>query len=777
MNTTEKEQSPVHALLDILMRRGWYILACAAAVLLPVLYYNSVSVRVYQSSASVIYESPRPPISTTPQPNYKYPVKESLLNQIQEIKSRSVALEVAQALPEWAINQFPLPKNPKPHFDKTSYIAAIIKSNIEAVPMAESEVIQIRVRAENDPLLAMTVANTLCDVLQERNLRIRREGVSDMRTFIEEQREAYKRKLAETEEALRQFKVTNRVTALDKEVEEELQLAKSIEMQYQQAKNERERTQQYLRSVEQEIGRQQQNLAPSVANISNQIIQQLKKQLADLQDSYIKLQLQGVPEDNSKMVQMKDDIARIRQSLAEEARRFAENERIIDPVSQISALYQNKIDLELKLQMLEAQERSLAQSLRQYEGSLRRLPEKEFELARLTRERDLANNLYVMLSERHEEARISEAERLGNMRIIDRAQLPKRPILPRTELNLAVGLMLGLTIGLGLAFFIESMDTTLKTADDIERKIALPVLGSIPRVKSPEEPAETENLRGNPTQLITHAQPSSPASEAYRTLRTNLQFSNLAKKITSIMLTSSGPREGKSTTSANLAVTMAQMGLRTLLIDADLRRPTIHKIFNINREPGLSDILLHYNSEAPVDFYRNGDEADLDSGLDAQHPLRHASIRARKAVQQMVSLDIALSAAIHKTKIEHLDVLTCGLLPPNPSEILSGDTMKDLIALVKEKYEFVILDAPPVIAVTDAAVMAPQIDAVLIVAESARNDRDIMLKAKGLLERVGANLIGVVLNNVRERNLYGDYDYYYTYYSESEGKKSKRRRQ
>jgi uncharacterized protein involved in exopolysaccharide biosynthesis/Mrp family chromosome partitioning ATPase len=753
-------------------------LACLAAILVPVVYYNSVSVRIYQSSVSIIYENPHQPITTVQQQPYRYPVKESLLNQIQEIRSRSVALETSRALPDWAKNQFPTPKNPRPQFDKTAYIAAIIKGNLEAVPVAESDVIQIRARAEKDPYLAMTLANTLCDVLQDRNLRIRREGVSDMRNFLDEQRESYKRKLDDAELALRQFKVNNRVTALDKEVEEELKLAKNIELQYQQAKNEKERNQQYLLSVQQEISKQQLNLAPSIANISNQIVQQLKNQLTQLQDSYIKLQLQGVPESNSKMVQMKDDIDRVRLSLAEEARRFAENEHIIDPVSQISSLYQSKVDLELKLQMLETQENSLAQSLSQYEGSLRRLPEKEFELARLTRDRDLANNLYVMLSERREEARISEAEKVGNMRVIDRAQLPKKPILPRKELNLAIGLMLGLTIGLGLAFFMESLDTTLKTSEDIERKIGLAVLGSIPRVKNLAElSADAEKIHGNPAGLITHMAVSSPASEAYRTLRTNLQFSNLSKKINSIMLTSSGPREGKSTTSSNLAVTMAQMGLRTLLIDADLRRPTIHKIFNINREPGLADILLHYNSEiGQTDYSKNGDDSDLDSGLDDQHPLRHASVRARKAVQQMVSLDIALSAAIHKTKVEHLEVLTCGLLPSNPSEILSGETMKDLMALVKEKYEFIIIDAPPVIAVTDAAVLAPQMDAVLMVTESARNDRDIMLKAKGLLDRVGANLMGAVLNNVHERNLYGDYDYYYKYYSEMEDKQQFRKK-
>ncbi|MDZ7371136.1 MAG: polysaccharide biosynthesis tyrosine autokinase, partial [candidate division KSB1 bacterium] len=644
-------------------------------------------------------------------------------------------------------------------------IAAVIRNNLEAVPIAESDVIQIRVRAERDPALAMTIANTLCEVLRDRNLRIRREGVSDMRAFIEEQRQTYRKKLDEAEAALRRFKIENRVTALDKEVEEELQLAKNIELQYQQAKNERIKTEQYLRSLEVEIARRQQNLAPSITNLSNQMIQQLKAKLAELQDSYIRLQLQGVPENNPKMADMRREIDQLRQTLAEEARRFAESEHLIDPVSQIASLYQNRIDQELKLEMLQAQEKSLAASLAQYENALRRLPEKEFELARLTRERDLANNLYLMLSERHEEARINEAERIGNMRIIDAAQLPKEPVLPRSGLNLAIALMLGSTIGLGLAFFVESIDTTLKTPEDIERRVGLQVLSSIPHLRRSGSSAGQEKSVGEPIDLITYSQPASPAAEAYRTLRTNLQFSHLSKKLTTVMISSSGPQEGKSTTSANLAVVLAQMGMRTLLIDADLRRPTIHKIFSVNREPGLADILQHCRISSIMEP-QNGDDIESEIDLNGGGPLAKASIGARKAVQQVASLDAALTAAIHKTRVENLDVLTCGELPPNPSELLAGESMKDLLALASEKYEYVILDAPPVIAVTDAAVLSPLVDAVLLVIESARNDRDIILKAKKLLDHVGANIVGAVLNNVKARNLYGGYDYYYTYYSE-----------
>ncbi|MBN1482203.1 polysaccharide biosynthesis tyrosine autokinase [candidate division KSB1 bacterium] len=743
------------------------------AVLAPILIYNNTATRYYQATTTIIYEQPKPPLSTEQRPYRYQPLKETVLNQIQEIKSRSVALEVVKALPDWAKQQLLLPTDPAPNFDAHAYYAAIINSNVEAVPVAESDVIEIRVKAANDPHVAMVLANTMCDVLRDRNLRIRREGVSDMRIFIEEQLLAYKDKLDAAESALRTYKVDNRVTSLDKEVEEQLQLAKKIELMYQEAKNERERSEQLLNSVNSQIYQQQKNLAPSLTNVSNQMIQQFKKQLTTLQDDYIKLQLQGVPEDNPKMAEIKNDMVQVRQNLAEEARKIAEQENLIDPVSQISSLYQRRVELELKLQMLRTQEHSLAASLNDYEESLRRLPNKEFELARLTRERDLAYNLYSMLSERREEARINEAEKIGDMRIIDRAQFPQKPVLPRVELNLAIGLMLGLTIGFGLAFFLESLDTSLKTPEDVEKKTGLSILGSIPRFRNLNMAEGTEpQANASPEGLVTFRVPSSPASEAYRTLRTNLQFSNLSQKFRSMMLTSSGPREGKSTTSANLAVVTAQMGLRTLLIDADLRRPTVHRIFNLNREPGLSDILFHYdeNGQPPAQDVIEDEDLDIENAY-TDH---QTSLRAKKALQQMVALDLAIKAAVHKTKIDGLDILTCGMLPPNPSEILAGETMKDLLALLREKYEFVVIDAPPVIAVTDAAVLAPHVDGALLVIESARNDREIILKAKSLLDHVNVNLIGAVLNNVREKNLYGGYDYYYTYYS-SESNTRKRR--
>ncbi|MBN2001372.1 polysaccharide biosynthesis tyrosine autokinase [candidate division KSB1 bacterium] len=782
---SEPEQSTLTQFINIIFHRIWYILACLGAVLIPVLYYNQTATTIYEASTTIIYEDTHSAMGSGAQ--YDFYSNESIINQIQEIQSRAVALEVIQQVPQNVLKRIQLPEDIDENFDKTKFYAAVIKSNIKAAPVAESDVIEINVEAP-DAYSAMTIANTLTDVLSNRNLRLHREEVSGVRALIEEQRQQYKERLETAENSLRQFKVKNRVTYLGAQVEEDIQRSSQIQKSYQEAKTKRQKTERNLSAVQQKISSGQENLVPSISDVSTTRARQLKERLADINDTYFRLKLDGVPLDNPQMIQMKRDIDSIQTSLKEEAKNIAESQNLIDPVSQISKLYENKITLELELESLKAEETSLLNALADYDRQFSLLPKKQQELAKLERERDLADEMYLMLSQRWEEARINEAEKIGNMRIIDRAELPKHPVWPRKRLNLLIGVIFGLTIGFGLAFFLESLDTSIKTPEEVERKTNLAIIGSIPRIRVGEKAKNPDASKGYQTPseiLITHSMPASPASEAYRTLRTNLQFSDM-ENFRTFMLTSSGPREGKSTTIANLAITTAQMGLKTLIIDADLRRPTIHKLFSLHRDPGLADILVHFcqnenNKNHKKSSLTNDDELDAEndeSRGQGKMRLKQASVRARRTVQQIASLDLAITAAVQATKVDHLDILTCGSLPLNPSEMLASEPMRDLLSLVKEKYELIVIDAPPIIAVTDAAVLAPYVDGVALVIESGRNDKEIVLKAKSLLERVGVNLIGAVLNNVREKNLYGDYDYYYTYYSKNtfDVQKPKRRR-
>lgn len=231
-------------------------------------------------------------------------------------------------------------------------------------------------------------------------------------------------------------------------------------------------------------------------------------------------------------------------------------------------------------------------------------------------------------------------------------------------------------------------------------------------------------------QIISVKSPKSLIAEAYRTLRTNIQFSSFDNKVQSIVVTSSGPNEGKSTTASNLAVVMAESGGKTILIDCDQRKPTQHKIFGVSNGKGISDLLV-------------------------------GKVKFEEAVQ--------------KTSVENLELLTSGTKPPNPAELLSSSKMKNFVAGLKSRYEYIIIDTPPVIAVTDAQLIASHADGTVLVVASSQAEREAVIKSKELLEKVNAKILGVVLNKL-EVNEKGYYGYYYEYYDDSNNKKGKKKR-
>jgi len=231
--------------------------------------------------------------------------------------------------------------------------------------------------------------------------------------------------------------------------------------------------------------------------------------------------------------------------------------------------------------------------------------------------------------------------------------------------------------------------------------------------------------------LITHNNPKSPISEAYRMLRTNIQFSSFDKPLKTILVTSTGPSEGKTTTVCNLAVTFAQSGSTTLVIDADLRKPKVHKVFNTPNIRGLTNILVQKD-----DFQR----------------------------------------MVNETAVENLYVLTCGAIHPNPSELLASNAMKSLIEQLRDKYDIILIDSPPVGTVTDAAILSTIVDGTILVAASGVVEIEGLKRSKELLDNVNANIIGVVLNKLDKTAKGNYYYYYYYYYGEDNKTRTKKRR-
>lgn len=283
------------------------------------------------------------------------------------------------------------------------------------------------------------------------------------------------------------------------------------------------------------------------------------------------------------------------------------------------------------------------------------------------------------------------------VQIIEKAVAGMTPVKPNKPLNIALGVIIGLVVGIGLAFFIEYLDTSVKTIDDVERALQSPVLGVIP-----------QNVG-----LMIEEGIESPHAEAYRVLRTNLLFSRKDEKLNTIAVVSAGAGEGKSTTVFNLAAVFAQSGQRVVVVDSDLRRPTLHKMLKVTNSIGLTNYLLKQN---------------------------------------------ALEEVIQTTNIPTLDFLASGKLPSSSLGILSSQQMRDLINELKQRYDFVFFDSPPIMGVSDASILASAVDMTLQVIQYRRYPQPMNIRAKQLIEKVGGNLIGIVLNNI---NMSQDESYYY----------------
>ncbi len=301
--------------------------------------------------------------------------------------------------------------------------------------------------------------------------------------------------------------------------------------------------------------------------------------------------------------------------------------------------------------------------------------------------------------------------------IVDPASPPTEPSAPRILLNTLVAALLGLLIALGFIFVLEHLDDSLKSADDVESVLGLPTLGAISKMKGGKD-------RNEIYRLATILYPRSPVAEAYRSLRTNTEFASVDAPLKTVLVTSAGPGEGKTTTAANLAVVMAQAGHLTILLDADFRKPGIHKMFNLPNSIGLSALL---RTDAPG-------QADV----------------------------------AQETEQDNLRVITTGPLPPNPAELLRSKRMSAILEEMSNAADFVVIDSPPVQAVTDAVILASMTDGTLFVVDAGRTHRGTVLSAQDAVARAGARVLGVVLNRIDPGAAY-QYDYYAAYGGEAAG--------
>ncbi|HEX9077216.1 MAG TPA: polysaccharide biosynthesis tyrosine autokinase, partial [Anaerolineae bacterium] len=302
--------------------------------------------------------------------------------------------------------------------------------------------------------------------------------------------------------------------------------------------------------------------------------------------------------------------------------------------------------------------------------------------------------------------------------ILAPAQVPTTPISPNVPQNVLFAALAGIVLSGGAILLLEYLDDTVKAPDDVQKILNVPALGAITRIAGIHDPSDN---------LITLRHPRSPIAEAYRVFRTNLRFTGIENPSGALLVTSSTPGEGKTTTAANLAVIMAQAGRRVILLDTDLRRPYIHKLFGLSNSVGLSSLFL-------------GDAPTLES-------------------------------IMQPTSVPGLRVITSGPLPPNPAEILDSNLMTEILASLKTQSDILILDSPPTLAVADAGILAAHCSGVVVVIDSGRTRTDACRRTLQTLQQTGGKIYGVVLNKLSTRRSGGSYSYYY-YYSDDQKRKA-----
>lgn len=540
-----------------------------------------------------------------------------------------------------------------------------------------------------DPAMARDVVNTLVHVYLNQSVGFKTEEASRTVGFVEEQLNGLRGALESSEKDLQAYKSSTGVVQLD---------ATARELIAKLSETERERTAVTLRKKQtefalaslQDAARRGVTYAPAVTR-DDPLVANMAGKLAELEVQRRAL-LTDATENHPAVKEVKGQIDELQRK--------------------IRSTYENE------LRTLARQETDINGQLARYEGLLRGLPEAERDLAKLTRVTKVNADIYTFLLQKHEEARIARASTISNISVVDPAIEPDRPVKPRKGKNLLLGLLVGCMLGVGLAFFQEYLDDTIKDVDAAKRELKWPLLAVIPCIEDAQEREKERRIS-----LVAHMEPKSQVAEAFRAIRTGIHFSSLSKRKQVLLVTSTFPGEGKSTVSANMACIFAQTGSPVIIIDCDLRRSTLHEKFGLSKVPGLTNLLA---GDAP------------------------------------------LEQVVCHTPIPNLDFIGAGATPPNPAELLGSREMADLVARLRTTYEIILIDAPPVLAVTDAPLLTAVADVAMVVIEAGRVPVKAARQMRETLAGVNAPVVGMIINDKsgkgREGYGYGYYGGKYGYY-------------
>ena len=714
----------------ILFRGRWIIVLSFLAVVGATTYLTYRMQPVYQSSASLLIEN-QDRVETTLLNVEPSPIMKSRnLNAIEVLRSRRIAEDVVRSLANSPYRtELEIMRDVDSEGMPISLDSRVtaLRENTKVELLKDTDVLRVTVSAHS-AFEAAFLSNALVEQYYRYCLQAARGEISEVRQFLEQQLTTVRDQLSQSEDLERNYKENQSVSDLDVETAHMVKQSADFHAFYNQTETELNaqlRRQDFLKK---QLAATKGSLIEEAGGAANPMMESLQREIAQKQTTIASLLANPGPGSEQTVQALEKEIESLKGRLIEEVRKIAGSGLTsVNPLKTSQDLFDQLLACEVEIKSLTAKAEALRDVMVNLDYDLEQLPEKTLVLARLSRDRQLNEKLYVLLNEKYEEARITEAGKSAGVQIVDTAKPPLYPVRPKKKLNILLGIMFGFALGVGIAFFLEFLDHTVKTGEDLER-LRLTVLGTIPvvhtdqiirRLKKEGREFSDADLHRVEAKLITRFSPKSPVREAYRSLRTNIQFADIDKPKRVILMTSSASKEGKSTTAVNLAITLAQMGSKVLLVDSDLRRPAVHNFFGMEKTYGLTNLLIG---------------------------------------------SLAFDDVIKRTEIEHLDVITAGDIPPNPSELVSSEAMRKFIVEARSRYDHVLLDSPPVIAVTDAAVLATRVDGTILVVSSGYVNKKEVMRAVSLLRNVKGSILGVVLNALDIKKMFGSYYYYFHYY-------------
>ena len=609
-----------------------------------------------------------------------------------------------------------------------------IQGAISTAIIPNTFLIEISVKY-GDPKVAAEIANSAAQVFVEHMREMNAAEAKTAREFISTRVQVADEDMEASQEALKKFIVGEGTIYTEQRVNLALAEMFGLHSSLRDTTLELEQLKVHVQELRGKLAKFNKQITAATASAGSPVVQELQKRLVDFQIQRVTLSVDYGPL-HPRMQAIEQEIAKMQEALDSEVRKLAEGEASsVNPV--YDQLVSELISKETALSTTQQRKTALEELVRRYPADVNMSAEKKIDWDMLESAVKFAQKNVDSLKTQLETARITEAQKLSEIGVVDAAiPIPVPTGLPKVAYPL-LGLIVGLMAGVGLAFFLEHLDDSIKTIETVEEELKLSVYAVIPQIRfqgkkvrkrrgGARETADATDIRMLEERLLTHFEPQSPIAEAYRSFRTNIQFAGIRDKTKIFLISSSLKGEGKTTTSANLGITLAHLGNRALLIDADMRNPMVHAIFGRDKEPGLSNF--------------------IGGGM-------------------------SLDQVVVPSGIPNLDLICSGPIPPNPSELLSSRRVPDLIAAVRDRYDLVIFDTPPIIAVTDAAVLSPHVHGVFLVIKAGQTSKRICMRAKTLFEKVNANLLGAVMNNIKADSSYG-YEYYYHYYGETSGKKA-----